>query len=484
MESNAHPGPDVVQLSVLGPFYLDIPGTNTDGAEAGDLDITGDVTIRTFGLGGPGPFLIVARNGDRIFDVRPGAHVRIEGVTLTNGRAVEGGLVRNEGDLTIIRSDLRNGTASLNGGGIMLFGGNLVLQDSLVADNTASSNGGGLYDNQGTVQIQNVTFTGNTTSSVHAQGGGAIAAVSGTVGLVNVTIDHNSAATFGGGLVATTASTITLLDTIVAANTAPTGPNCAVAGGVIQTLGHNLESPLPVTSPCPLSSFLGDVIDQDPKLGPLVDTGGNQAGAAAALTRSIQASSAAIDRGTTLTSVNADGRHLSRPQDGNGDGIAISDIGAYEFQLPAGTFRLKPHGAAVHPGAPLRYALTWTVPAPESWHSLAHVDVRMCNGAGLWVRWDEASNTFRLVDPETGDLGTPGMPGSAQDLATPFATLHLADTRVVGTGVTGQSVTLELGITFTAAAAAQNCKVEVDGTDDHGHENGFQVAGNLRVQKR
>jgi len=48
----------------------------------------------------------------------------------------------------------------------------------------------------------------------------------------------------------------------------------------------------------------------------------------------LQANSPAIDRGSATSAPLTDYAGISRPQDGNGDGSAQVDIGAYEYQLP------------------------------------------------------------------------------------------------------------------------------------------------------
>lgn len=63
----------------------------------------------------------------------------------------------------------------------------------------------------------------------------------------------------------------------------------------------------------------------DPLLGPLQDNGGHT------LTHALSSGSPAIDAGSPVACPPADQRSFFRPIDGNGDGLASCDIGAFEF---------------------------------------------------------------------------------------------------------------------------------------------------------
>ncbi|MCZ6768321.1 MAG: hypothetical protein O7D93_03645, partial [Acidobacteria bacterium] len=79
-----------------------------------------------------------------------------------------------------------------------------------------------------------------------------------------------------------------------------------------------------VTPPAVLAD--GDFTD-DPLLDPLADNGGPT------FTHALLPDSPAIDAGDNAACPDTDQRGLSRPIDGNEDGDAICDIGAYEFPL-------------------------------------------------------------------------------------------------------------------------------------------------------
>src|SRR5207245_9780680 len=113
-----------------------------------------------------------------------------------------------------------------------------------------------------------------------------------------------------------------------------------------------------------------------------------------------------------------------------------------------GTAELVPSEAAVQVGERLTYSLTWT--HPERWRLLQTIDLRISHVKGIifQLHWDEPANTFTLFDSARGEFGRVAAPGRPGRLETSAATMYLAQSRVIGSGPTGPSVTLNLDLSF------------------------------------
>jgi hypothetical protein len=75
----------------------------------------------------------------------------------------------------------------------------------------------------------------------------------------------------------------------------------------------------------------GATLTGDPKLGPLANNGGNTQ------THLLLTGSPAIDAGESATCLSTDQRGVTRPLDGNGDGVVRCDLGAVEMPMPEST---------------------------------------------------------------------------------------------------------------------------------------------------
>jgi len=270
-----------------------------------------------------------------------------DGVTVRNSTIRRNVAIGDGGGIRATKVALTNSTVSGNfsgnfGGGI-LAEASAELTASTVSGNSAGNYGGGM--NATTATLTGCTVSGNSTSS----GAGGIAADTAT--LTNSTISGNNAIFSGGGLYATTA---TLLNCTVVENIGSDGGGLyhSASGGTFSI--HNTIVALNLSwssSPDVWGSFvseghnlIGDGINStgftdgvsgdmvgtsadpiDPKLGPLANNGGPTK------THALLAGSRAIDHGENAGAPATDQRGFPRKKDGNFDGSAIVDIGAFEL---------------------------------------------------------------------------------------------------------------------------------------------------------
>jgi hypothetical protein len=183
---------------------------------------------------------------------------------------------------------------------------------------------------------------------------------------------------------------------------------------------------------------------------------------------------------------------LSSPANGTiADGTGRATIRI--ITLTIGSFEVDPDDARVSAGDRVDFALTWTVPADRIWRNLQTLDFRLRRGnhSAIWLRWEMVGDIFRLCE----SIGQPGQghaedrivtcrpgfaAGSPEVHETPEVRLYLAGTRVVGSGPTGQSVTLHLSLEFHAAAG-HSYVVELAATDDLGQSDEFVEASSVLV---
>ncbi|HEX7231369.1 MAG TPA: choice-of-anchor Q domain-containing protein [Candidatus Binatia bacterium] len=378
-ESNASAGTDEI---VLPPntYVLTIVSqlSITDS-----LTITGSAASTTIIDGNKS-----ARPNGRVLVISSGITVNISGVTIRNGGTTDvGGGIFNGGTLTLTNSILSANNADESGGGIYnTTGATAMLANITVSGNNVGEDGGGIF-NLGALMLTNSTVTGNsagddaggvfnvtggtamlaniTVSGNNAGDGGGGVRNSGTLTLTNSTVSGNNAGGNGGGIYNflgtvnsfsstitnnrsdvglhgtgvgggihnDAAATFTFRNTILAGNfeTQRVG-NVFVAttgecDGTISSSGNNLMKSYD-PSHC---TVIGSPLLADPILGPLQDNGGTtQTHALLAGSPAIDAGSPSGCLGSTGAPLPTDQRGFPRSTDGNGDGAAMCDIGAFE----------------------------------------------------------------------------------------------------------------------------------------------------------
>ena len=268
-----------------------------------------------------------------------------------------GGLVYNMDPATFAAVRfIDNVTNSGDGGGFYAYvpGPGLVVDSTFSGNRTSNGEGGGLYlTGNGPFEIHRSTFASNAADGPDGgRGGGLLLASGEECVILNCTFSANFASLNGGGLYggadtkvwSTTfagntatvegggiynAYAIRIANTIVASS--PGGGNCA--GNDFDSGNRNIDT----DGSCALDGP-SDQAGVDPQLGPLADNGGPSP------THSIAHSSPAVDAGNASICPDVDQRGLARPADGNGDGTALCDIGAYEFfdQCPGDPQKIDP----------------------------------------------------------------------------------------------------------------------------------------------
>ena len=136
------------------------------GTNNGALTITGNGRTNT---------IVSGNNAVRVFNVDGNAPVTISRMTIANGRADQGGGIRNDGGTLTVANTAFSGNsatgingnaASAGGGGMFNCFGTLTLTNTAFTGNSASF-GGALLSNNGTATVTNSTFKGNPGGGIY-----------------------------------------------------------------------------------------------------------------------------------------------------------------------------------------------------------------------------------------------------------------------------------------------------------------------------
>ncbi|HZS44035.1 MAG TPA: hypothetical protein VFC63_02955 [Blastocatellia bacterium] len=244
-------------VSTGGTIGFSVAGTIT--LTSGIINITKNMTIV-----GPGAGIITVsgNNASGVFAVTAAAGnpVTISGMTITQGKATNGGGLSNATTNTVAINDcvFSNNTATGNGGAINnTTGGTMNINRTLFTGN--SGFGGAVFNSNGsatttTLNMTNCTVSGNTGNNATGSAGGIVNQISSATGtatatITNCTIANNavSGTTTAGGIIdrrtTGTGSTVNIKNTIISGNTSPntltngTGTSFTSGGGNV--IGDN-----------------------------------------------------------------------------------------------------------------------------------------------------------------------------------------------------------------------------------------------------
>lgn len=300
--------------------------------------------------------------------------VDISSATFTLNRSHgDAGVIFNDGDatLTIRRTEFDRNSADGNGGVLVNNDfAQLTIDEVTFSNNTATGDGGAIYNNSEftsgstlSLTIDDTTLNNNTAD----RGGAIFNGPSGGLTMTNSTLSANIATTNGGGLA--NFGTATLLNDTLFLNEAPIGAgiannlggtppfgpatlkNTLVAGGTTGADiagdnfvdgGHNLIGDIGTVDTvdtfgivaAPVNgNLLGDSLTPiNPQLDTLRDNGGPT------LTHALLFGSPARDAGDNFAVTLNDQRGLNRVFDGDGNGVATVDIGAFESGFVVNSF--------------------------------------------------------------------------------------------------------------------------------------------------
>lgn len=301
--------------------------TNNSNVTLTNVTISGNISPAGYGFGGG----LYNHNG---------SVATLTQVTFSENQAiwVGGGMANFYSNSTMSNVTFIGNTADYQGGGLINERSELLLLNVNFYQNSAGS-AGGMFDYESNSQLTGVTFAGN--SATTGDGGGLWNQSS--INIYNVTFTENTAADYGGAVYNNSYGDAKLTNVTISGNSSSS------QGGGMTSWGNaivnnaifwgNTPGQIQGSATVSFSDIQGGYsgtsnINADPFLGPLVDNGGFTQ------TQALGAGSAAIDVADPSFCTNIDQRAYARPIDGDGDGTATCDMGAYEYASSPATFSL------------------------------------------------------------------------------------------------------------------------------------------------
>lgn len=277
----------------------------TNGTYVLELGINLDKAIRLESVNGSADTIIDGNGKQRCFRIT--GSPTIDGFTVRNGRIYGTGNSKGAGVEMIGAGTIRNCTFSSHvnssyDGAVWMGNAGALIENCIIVSNSVGRWGGGIaFEKSGgsAGTARNCLIAHNSAS----QDGGGISQYRGNSFVINCTVVSNNASRYGGGLWRD-GDTLTVSNSIITHNFA-------------LTEGHDMYGVIAATYSCSpsLTNGTGN-ITADPILKPGYK---------------LHVLSPCVDSGANLLSVTNDLVGLLRPQDGDGDGSSIQDMGAYEL---------------------------------------------------------------------------------------------------------------------------------------------------------
>ncbi|NQS91573.1 MAG: CSLREA domain-containing protein [Chloroflexi bacterium] len=195
--ANACPGSQTINLPA-GGYTLTLDGDDENLNKTGDLDVTDDLVL--IGTAAPS----INGNIERAFHIHSGVTATFEGIWLTDGDAIYGGGLVNEGFLTLNNFTCNYNNVSIPPGGMGDAMGGCIFNTGVAHINNGhflantAGYGGAIYNlGVGAVEVVDSSLTGNEAEFL---GGAVWNDVDADMHLYTITLDQNQAGLHGGAV--------------------------------------------------------------------------------------------------------------------------------------------------------------------------------------------------------------------------------------------------------------------------------------------